>query len=249
MTATLDKTKFEKLDNTNIYISDKKLLSVHICKYTSLFNLLMILSNEYYIGSKKYFPDKLESGDCYLTFAEDFEIADRPHSIEKQERIKQIREDVKKTTDWLTSCWTLKTEEDYFMWRTYAPDPHSVKIDTTLSHLLNSLELSNYEVYISKMNYQPRRHVLQDLTQYAFYKYSYYKGEEEIRLYFLPLTSQEKTTSVHLNIIDLSQLITGITLSPFLPPTSRNKLREFLIKKYNVKKDLIMYSNINEYNK
>ncbi len=211
----------------------------------------MILSDEYYIGAKKYFPDKLESGDCYLTFAKDFEVAGRPLSREKKERIKKIRDEVKETTDWLTSCWTLKTEEDYFMWRTYAPDPYSVKIDTTLSHLLNSLELSNYEVYISKMNYQPRRHVVfQHLTQYAFYKYSYYKGEEEIRLYFLPLTPPKtKTDSIYLKLKNPNQLLSSITISPFLTSLSKGKLKGFLSKTFNIKEDIIKPSEIEERNK
>lgn len=250
MAAILDKKQFKKLENKNIYISDDKLLSAPICKYTDLFNLLLLLSNEFYVGAKKRFSDMLESGDCFLNFSVDLNIIGEPLSKMEWKMSQQMREDVKETRDWLTSCWTLKTEEDYFMWKTYAPNLYSVKIETSLLCLLDSLDLSDYEVYISKMNYQDDRHILKDFTAYMFYKYSYYKGEEEVRLYFLPLNPKEtKHDSVYLKVKSPDKLITGITLSPFLSQTSKCKLKEFLIKEYNIERELIQTSKIKEHSK
>lgn len=243
----LDKKQFKKLENKNIYISEDKILSMPICKYTDLFNLLMLLSNEFYVGAKKRFSDMLESGDCFLNFSADFNIAGEPVSEMKWEMSKQMRKDVKETKNWLASCWTLKTEEDYFMWKTYAPAPYSVKIQTTLLCLLDSLDLSNYEVYVSKMNYHGNSHILKDFTAYMFYKYNYYKGEDEVRLYFLPLNPKEiKHDPVYLKVKNPNKFLTDITLSPFLSQTSKCKLKEFLIKEYNVERKLIKASKIRE---
>lgn len=68
----LDFERFTKLDGKNIYVGKDINPNTSIFRYTELFNLLMLSSNQFYVGTKKDFPDKLESGEEFFILSSDF---------------------------------------------------------------------------------------------------------------------------------------------------------------------------------
>lgn len=246
----LDLDRFKKLEDKNIYVAQDIDPNTSIFKYTELFNLLMLSRNQFYVGAKKNFSDKLESGEEFFILNSDFTIAGEPLPESQVIRSKQFRQEIKKTKDWLTACWTLKKEEDFFMWKTYAPGPFSVGIETTIQDLLDTFDFDDYNIFVNKINYEGTRKCIKDITDYAFYKYNFYKGEEELRIYFLPTVRHTietdkngKETDIYLKL--KSPLpIKSLLLSPFLRPASKIKLKELLEQQFKIGSSLIYSSRI-----
>ena len=66
--------RFIQLKGKNIYVAQDIDINFSIFKYTDLFNLLMINLNQFYVGIKKNFPDKLESGEEFVLLSSDLSI-------------------------------------------------------------------------------------------------------------------------------------------------------------------------------
>lgn len=246
----LDVERFKKLEDKNIYVAQDIDPNTSIFKYTELFNLLMLSRNQFYVGAKKNFSDKLESGEEFFILNSDFTIAGEPLPESQVIRSKQFRQEIKKTKDWLTACWTLKKEEDFFMWKTYAPNPFSVRIETTIQNLLDTFDFDDYNIFVDRINYSDIKKCIKDVTDYAFYKYNFYKGEEELRIYFLPTDMHVVDADKHGNktgvYLQLKSplLIKSVLLSPFLRPASKMKLKELLEQQFKINSSLIYSSRI-----
>ena len=241
----LDKSRFKKHGDNNIYLSPNISLDISIFKYISLPNLLLLLSNQFYISTKKNFSDRLEIGTCFLLFLSDFHIAGDTISEEMMLKSERLREQVRGSGDWLTSCWTLKSAEDYLMWKVYSSDNYCVRVETTVGRLLASLDFPDYEVFVSKMCYEREKYIIKDLTDYAYYKFNYYKGEEELRFYFFPLNGDKREgNGTYFDVKEPLSLIKGITLSPFFPAMTNRKLIEYIKRVHGVNDDIIKFSRI-----
>lgn len=246
----LDFERFTKLDGKNIYVGKDINPNTSIFRYTELFNLLMLSSNQFYVGTKKDFPDKLESGEEFFILSSDFTTTGESRQESQVKKSIQLRQTIKNTKDWLTTCWTFKQEEDFFMWKTYAPNPFSARIETTIKDLFCSFDFDDYNVFVDKINYKGKKKCIKDITDYAFYKYNFYKGEEELRLYFLPTNIHTieadkniKETDVYLQL-KYPLKIKSILLSPFLRPVSKVKLKELLEQQFKIDRSLIHSSQI-----
>ena len=246
----LDFKRFKKSEGKNIYVAKDINPNTSIFKYTELFNLLMLSCNQFYVGLKKNFSDKLESGVEFLILNSDFAIAGESRHESQVKKSKQLRQEIEKTKDWLTACWTLKQEEDFFMWKTYAPNPFSVRIETTIQDLLGTFDFDDYNIFVDRTNYKDTKKCIKDITDYAFYKYNFYKGEEELRIYFLPADMHTIETDEHAKKTDVylqlkSPLpIKSLLLSPFLRPVSKVKLKELLEQQFKIDSSLIHSSQI-----
>ena len=241
--------RFIQLKGKNIYVAQDIDINFSIFKYTDLFNLLMINLNQFYVGIKKNFPDKLESGEEFVLLSSDFSIPRESISESQVIKSKELRKEIENSKYWLTACWTLKQEEDFFMWKTYAPNKFSVRIETTIKDLLNSINSDNYNIFVDMINYSSKKKCINDITDYAFYKYKFYEGEEELRIYFIPSMDvigpekQEKNRDVYLEL--KSPLpIKSILLSPFLQPVSKAKLKELLEQHFKIESSIIHSSQI-----
>lgn len=246
----LDLERFKKAEGKNIYVGKDIHPNTPIFKYTELFNLLMLSRNQFYVGAKKNFPDKLESGEEFLILSSDFGIAGESRHESQVKKSKQLQQEIKMTKNWLTTCWTLKQEEDFFLWKAYAPNPFSVRIGTTIQDLLDTFDFDNYNIFVDKTNYKGTKKCIKDITDYAFYKYNFYKGEEELRIYFLPTDIHTIETDKHAKKTDVylqlkSPLpIKSLLLSPLLRPASKAKLKELLEQQFNIDSSLIHSSQI-----
>lgn len=246
----LDFERFTKLDGKNIYVGKDINPNTSIFRYTDLFNLLMLSRNQFYVGAKKNSLDKLESGKEFFILSSDFAIARESRHESRAKKSRQLRQEIKNTKDWLTTYWTLKQEEDFFMWKTYASSPFSVRIETTIQDLLDTFDFDDYNIFVDKINYKGTKKCIKDITDYAFYKYNFYKGEEELRIYFLPtdmhtieIDEHVKETDVYLQL--KSPLpIKSILLSPFLRSASKVKLKELLEQQFKIDSSLICSSQI-----
>ena len=244
----LDNNRFTLLRD-NIHIDKYVDINKPISRYTSFSNLLLILSHkEFFVQAKKHFSDKIESFEEYVPFSSDFSVAGKELSESQIEEGNLMRKECSETKNWFTSCWTMNIEESFLMWKSYAPDLFSVKIDTTIAKVLDGLDISEYKTYAANIHYRNRRTIINSTTDYAFFKYNYYKDENEFRFYFIPLTqqSEEKNSAdyTYLKIIDPNKMISKITLSPFLNIKTYSLLEDLLIDKFNLDKGKIEKSRI-----
>jgi hypothetical protein len=93
----------------------------------------------------------------------------------------------------LINCWHIDNHENDSMWRLYLKDNDGVAIRTTVSKLLNSFNLTEKDVFCSKVRYLDyNTDVLYDKSDYRHYAYSLFtplvhkriefKNESELRL-------------------------------------------------------------------
>lgn len=241
-----DKNNFRHLP-PNIYYDSKLDLDQKICKYTCLFNLLMILTGKLYVSTKECFSDKYESGLYYIPCIYDFTVEGDSRPNKLHEKGMSLRQSMTNSKHWLTTCWTKKTEEDFALWKIFAPDPTSVRIKTTIKDLLGTLNAGMFTLYISAIHYTKKSNlIIHDICDYAFSKYSFYNYEDEVRFYFLSNFQEEEKRPQYFDLRN-NNFISEITLSPFFPRNSQIRLKEYLIKYHGINENIIKTSDINVY--
>ena len=244
-----DERQFVQLDNNeNIFVKkgDEQLLDVSIFRYTTLFNLEIVLSGNYFFNLKKNFSDKYEGG-IFLGFP--VKIAGKEYSVEEEEMIfekwQHLCELNRRTGNWLTTCWTLSGPDSYLMWKSYTQGPLNVCIQTTMRNLLFGLTSSSNVLYFGKMHYRNSIRAT-DYTKFAFHKLKCYAFENELRIYLFPRVDNigSNVASIYTPIKDSSSLIEKVMLSPFSKGEIIGAIKQLLVNRYNMDKSKIVVSQI-----
>ena len=225
-----------------------------ISRYMRLDHFLEMLdTNSYYVSRKNAFSDMRENQlpiKAYFTLypvggEQPYVVSEEIKKKNRKEK-EQLFEDYKRTGTWLTSCWTLHNNEDYFMWEIYAKK-YGVRIQTTVGKLIQGLITDDYNIYCGAMSY----HGYQDSKDYidlAFSKDPFYINEREFRFYFLTdkekiKEGEEKGRKFKLNTPP-HNIIEEISLSPYILSAGRKELAEMLQCRYGFSPQHIQMSKI-----
>lgn len=223
-----------------------------ICRYTNLDTLINILNGKYRVNPRVYFPDRCEQGDFGLKSHFPLTIYGDTISEVQRERhqLKLRKRNLLK--EWHTSCFTLSEHEDYLFWRTYTDSRFGVMLTTTIGSFLDSIKRpEKYDIFIGRMEYNLDI-LSDDINYHAFKKSPAYKGENELRIYFIKNVSSKINVNEidHLRPkplffeVDAEKLIKSITLSPFMDKIFARRFTAFMHENYKSIK--IKQSNINE---
>ena len=216
--ATFDtlllKTKF--LHNQgNWHLSDKDILDIRIYRQISLRSFSELLSKkQFFVSRRNYFSDYHEK-DCYTQLLYSFS---HPHCVGQSVTNAEL-------TTWKErdiaynpyisiapiSCWSINGEDRFMRWKTYDHGGIEVFLETSVSKLLNSLSCEDYEVFVSKVNYD-RRNLFQPEHAVLFCKENGYKDEEELRFCFIEKDIPEKESGLRIPIKNID-FIDSVTIA------------------------------------
>lgn len=76
----------------------------------------------------------------------------------------------------LTYCWTLREDENYLMWDSYAKKK-GVRIMTSIDKFVYSLKTNDYEVLCGRINYQ-KYDINKGLERNLYTKEKFFSNEE-----------------------------------------------------------------------
>jgi len=155
----------------------------------------------------------------------------------------------------LTICsWHNSAEENYAMWKIYAPGSAGLAIRTSFERLKACFNKTEKPVCIGKVAYYDQQHTKDtasdDPLPLALRKRSIYAFEKEVRCCYLPQSSEvgdgEGTSGKFNGIyipVDLDQLIDRVYISPYAPAWFRDLVvginNKFLLKKPIVHSDVL----------
>lgn len=240
---------FNKADficiQTGIYLEKGLEFNTPIYRYTNLLNFLLLLSNNLCIPLRKRFEDKLERYSFYNIFIADLHPTDYPVLKEEKERSRYLHEKLQEANNNLyTSCWTLETQENYLMWKSYTPRKGGIRIESTIKDFVNSIKENRFDIYIGKIKYSKSK-LKKDIHEALFFKQEYYTNEQEIRFYFKRHNKEnfDLPPLYYLNV-NPKELINKITISPFIKIGNSVKIINELKNKYAYLENKITYSKI-----
>lgn len=226
----MDVTKFYQYKE-NVLVEDSIDINTSVCRYMSLSKLLHILDNRFYVSLKCGFSDKRESAELYNPFIKYLYIdgVDMSKDILMLNK-KNIKERKEISSDIYASCWSLEKNENFLMWKSYAPEETGVLIESSIKSIIESLEIDDYELYVGRIKYRSED-TTSNLLSYLFSKEKFYKNEKELRIYFNSKHKQENSNAIILKC-NPELLIKNITFSPCLDKRSRTLIENLLICKY-----------------
>ena len=177
-----------KMDNnyTIIQIGNTLKWDTPIMRYTSLHSLEQMLNLQFYVRERQLydFMDGHEKGNYSIRgYAFPFSVIGHLNNTQrkiKERELNLLMENIIKSYETLTSCWTLSDVEKEEMWK-----DKEVLIKTTLGMFIASLDLNCISSIIcDKIKYSPTECIKQSLNDFLFCK----KGtdfffEEELRFY------------------------------------------------------------------
>jgi hypothetical protein len=118
------------------------------------------------------------------------------------------------------NCWHMNTHECFAMWKIYSDSEGGVAIKTTFKNLMDSFD--RFLIQAGTINYYPaERNSLvfpADLLHFATEKPNEYEYEKELRLFYLPTSSDKQESSCHTP--------KGYSIKVDLKKLSRSKSRE-----------------------
>lgn len=225
-------------------------LDMKIYRYMDFDVLLQILNNKFFVSRKYAFSDKFDTGmKIPLQLLYKLDVMDKGKIIpcvEKKYSLEGYYELVKKSKNYLASCWTTN-KDDILMWNSYTQAHCGVCIESTIKKVLNSLQpLEGYHVYCSKMYYAGYDQ-LEDTEEYLFRKLSSYQHENEIRFYFLEdnivnllkeNVESEKLPPKYFNVSP-EDMILHLYFSPFIRGDSAKYQEDLLVKHFSFLQDRI----------
>lgn len=221
-----------------VYTRSEVDMDMPICKYMDLdYFICMMEKCKFYIRIKKEFEDKRESRLPLKRLFMPFEAHKTPTQDELEECAKKEKERVltyQEISKWPTSCWTMKTYENYLMWKAYTSNC-GVCIKTTVRKFINAVDYSHFDLICAKVLYDGFDFVgKNDIVS----KDRYYEDERELRFYFEPLEAlSENTNFIELPIAP-AEMIDSVILSPRIHPVCARKIADFLSEKYTIKTSL-----------
>lgn len=208
-----------------------------IYQYMDLDYLLRFLKRqEYYVKPKKYFSDKHE---CRLPIKSLFRIA--PVGVNDNDIKEQTSDDslikssqFRESGNLLTACWTEHNGENVLMWKNFT-SKLGVCIKSTIAKFIASFKKDDFVICCGRMFYEGIKYHNDNLER-LFIKDKAFKGEEEIRFYFIPSAKIDTSKMKGLSIaVDPEDMINEIILSPYIDKIAANELKEFIAREYKVK--------------
>lgn len=114
-------------------------------------------------------------------------------------------------------CFSKNSEEQYLLWKTYTDDGKGLSFSFNNFDLINQFKDNMNLMHISFYNGLIKYNLNENDSAEAlpFYKHSYYKGEEEMRL-VIKLGNPQNYEKPFINLVFDASIIKDITLSPFL---------------------------------
>lgn len=207
-----------------------------IYQYMDLDYLLYLLKRqEYYVKPKKYFFDKHERN---LPLKSHFRI--EPVGENCYKRIQKPDDSFEKSQQFhesgnlLTACWTKHDGENVLMWKNFT-SKLGVCIKSTIASFIASFKTDDFVICCGRMFYKGIEYY-DDNIERLFIKDKAFKGEEEIRFYFIPSDKIDTSKMKGLSIaVDPKVMIDEIILSPYIDKIAANELKEFIAREYKVK--------------
>ena len=148
------------------------------------------------------------------------------------------------------SSWHNSEDENYAMWKIYAPGSAGLAIQTTFDRLKTSFNKTDKPVWIGKISYYNQKHTTEDAAnddpfRSALQKRSIYAFEKEVRCCYQPRRSEvgeEENASGKFNgvyiPVDLDRLIDRVYVSPYAPAWFRD-LVAGINEKFHLDKPII----------
>lgn len=223
-----------------------------IYHYMNIEHLISMLSNKFfYVASKCLYTDPYESKMLPLRMSFAFSIVgdNAPpiqHTAKVQNEINKKQFLFRKESHLLTSCWSMGPNENYLLWKGYTTDKYGVCIKSTIGKVVESILDNDFEIWCGKMLYRRRQQT--DLPDDAkWFKNIEYKGEDEVRFYFLPKDNikygANSNDTAYLGC-DTGLLIDKIILSPFLTVKEYDAVAENIAKTGWLNRNKIVKSKI-----
>lgn len=223
-----------------------------IYRYMDLdFFLCMLKRKKLYVSKRRTFQDKDER-QLPIKCLFPLHVANTKQADlkEKTEAIIENWRNYKETGNWHVSCWTLRNDENYLMWKSYTTK-FGVRIATTIDKLIDAITPNNYNILCGKLLYNGF-HATQELGELLFSKSGYYSNEEEVRFYFEPKSTSIADETLSDNSIEIPlklnvgghHFLNEIILSPFIKDDAAMVLCEMLQNMDQLKGCRICKSNI-----
>ena len=200
------------------------------------------------IFSRYRFSDRREKGELFNKkfYFSHFLPYNHVPSEEMKESWSKEEKQIKEVFKQYASCWTLKKEEDFLMWKSYAGTGIGVRIGSSVQKFLQACSvIENYNIYGQKIVYDRERRVY-DLVGALFLKTSYYEYEKEVRFYFINPDKEVVNDSLVLKI-NPEAFIDELVISPFIHMKVQKALKDLLLCKYGFLEGRIIESKIMEY--
>ena len=167
-----------------------------IGRYFNLSGFLnMLKTSELRFKKISNFEDKMEGVPLYKETVYHLEQSEKnvgpPYAKKRKESI------IKTIDNYYASCWTMKDDESYLMWKNYSSFDEGILVLTTVKQLLQSLDLKFYDesndnltgktgdivnCFFGEVDYNYQKN--EDRTEHikAFGKSKYFSDENEFRL-------------------------------------------------------------------
>lgn len=216
---TIKKECFDEIAK-DIFVKKGQSIDRHtpLYKYIDILALADIINNgNYTVVQRKTFSDRRESGELSNPGIECMLPEGQHARDEDKGRWMKYREIRCLSGDLFTSCFTYEKKELHAMWVAFTSGYNGVRIATTIGDFIESLDTSEYEVYIGKMVYSNMDLGLPNFERYIFTKNECYEIEKEIRMYFVPKKPLKSDDGqITLKVKD-TKFISEVLLSPFIP--------------------------------
>ncbi|WP_251621986.1 hypothetical protein [Odoribacter lunatus] len=239
--ASLKEENNFSFEGKNILINQNLSYDTKIYRIISFIDLIRILEGRLRLTKRGSFSDCHERGE-YV--AEEIKVSQK--ETLGRERIELVRKKKKRfetSMQLYASCWTLEKKEIFPMWRAYAIDKFSVRIQTTIGDLLSSIRLeSSQKMFCSPMVYGEEKNRTKAFD-ILFYKTEEYKIENEFRLYL----SADSCSEIFYLPINWEACIEDIMFSPFIEPDIANYIASCLLLKHPSLQFKLSPSQIIEY--
>ena len=225
------------------YTSSQVTKDLPLCRYMELDAFIRMLKTEQmYVRRKMFYEDPFEKNppmdEAYRTSPCGENTSPQP---KKEERRKSIDAKYAEWAAMPTSCWTLDTQDNYLMWKAYAPNM-GIRIISSVSRIISSFHsdssfsVEKCTIHFGKMKYSS----LNKEEQTALWKNRAYKGEREFRFYFdiqgdccnLRECCSNKGVSIP---IDTKKLIKEVAISPFVNYVVAKEIEAILRCRYEIK--------------
>lgn len=199
------------------------------------FFLCMIKDRKFYISKKKSFGDLNETRpplkSLYpICICGNNNNPDFSHITVDVKMITEKWKEYKETGEWFASCWTLRRDENYLMWKAYT-SKFGVRICTTIDRFVDSITPNDFLVLCGRImydGYYPEK----ESESLLFSKGTYYSNEEELRFYFVPGSVHVEKDYIELPIKlkddNCQDIIKEIILSPCIKKKAAEEMKNML---------------------
>jgi hypothetical protein len=191
-------------------------------------------------GNQLYFSSMQLLGDLYEgKIPESVSSYLKQHNKELLEGLNHINESEMLNKTFISS-WSVKNDENFFMWKIYAKNKFGIAIKTSFEGLTQSFKNYNPRVYIGEVIYdnKPTPYILSNFYNLYIIKKEFYSDEEEIRC--VTSVANDNNINGHLLVdVDLNWLIEEVYITKFAYENGLKDLLEMVKEKYNLKFNIV----------